>query len=244
MFFKAQEDSHSISVIKFYCGSTCLYFPPLAILILCTDLMFETGKLSFLPILGLIVLSECLKCVFINLYYRDSEKHFIKTSHKSVSVINAFKKWISERKIKDIAKSMLLLGIITLAYFAVAILFGAEFLSKNEETFMLSLMLMVLTALPACLHLGPNYALAAILGDEKYSVNPLSPVLQHVVRVTLLGAWFGAFVIPLDWDRPWQAWPVPCCVGGLMGYVASHATALVQVAMPRYFTCGISSKWS
>ena len=25
-----------------------------------------------------------------------------------------------------------------------------------------------------------------------------------------LGAWCGAMVIPLDWDRPWQKWPVPC----------------------------------
>ncbi len=23
---------------------------------------------------------------------------------------------------------------------------------------------------------------------------------------TCLGAWMGAFVIPLDWDRPWQVW--------------------------------------
>ena len=28
--------------------------------------------------------------------------------------------------------------------------------------------------------------------------------LQHVVALTVLGAWLGAFVIPLDWDRPWQ----------------------------------------
>uniref|UniRef100_A0A0N4UQM6 Nitrogen permease regulator 2 n=1 Tax=Dracunculus medinensis TaxID=318479 RepID=A0A0N4UQM6_DRAME len=26
----------------------------------------------------------------------------------------------------------------------------------------------------------------------------------------LLGAWFGAFFIPLDWDRWWQRWPLPC----------------------------------
>ncbi|KAK3931400.1 Phosphatidylinositol-glycan biosynthesis class F protein [Frankliniella fusca] len=132
--------------------------------------------------------------------------------------------------------------LITVAYFIIAVLFGAEFLKKNEETFMLSLLLMMLTALPACLHLGPNYALAAVLGDEKASLNPLSPVLQHIVRVTLLGAWLGAFVIPLDWDRPWQEWPVPCCVGALMGYVAAHATAMIQVAIPRYITSRITTK--
>ena len=32
-----------------------------------------------------------------------------------------------------------------------------------------------------------------------------------------LGAWCGAMVIPLDWDRPWQKWPVPCVAGAVAG---------------------------
>lgn len=28
--------------------------------------------------------------------------------------------------------------------------------------------------------------------------------LQITVACTLVGAWVGAFPIPLDWDRPWQ----------------------------------------
>lgn len=31
------------------------------------------------------------------------------------------------------------------------------------------------------------------------------------------GAWLGALVIPLDWDRWWQEWPVSCCIGALFG---------------------------
>lgn len=240
MFFKQQDDAYSIRVIKFYCGSTCLYFPLLTIIILCTDLMYATGSFTFLPILGLIGLCECLKCIFLNTYYKETEKHFVRNAQKSN--LSPVKKWISEKKLKDIGKSLVLLALITVAYFIIAILFGAEFLHKNEETFMLSLMLMILTALPPCLHLGPNYALAAVLGDEKASLYPLSSVLQHVVRVTLLGAWLGAFVIPLDWDRPWQEWPVPCCVGALMGYVAAHATAMIQVAIPRCITSRITTK--
>ena len=191
--------------------------------------MYETGRFKFLPIVGLIVAAECLKYIFIYGYYRDSERHFSRYSQKSNGA--AVKKWLSEKKIKEVVKGLVLMVLVTCAYFIISVLFGAEFLSKNEETFMFSLLLSVLTALPPCIHLGPNFALAAILGDDTNSMNSLSPVLQHVVRVTLLGAWLGAFVIPLDWDRPWQEWPVPCCVGALMGYVASHATAMIQVAM-------------
>eukprot|EP00731_Ephydatia_muelleri_P037815 Em0571g3a len=34
---------------------------------------------------------------------------------------------------------------------------------------------------------------------------------------TLLGAWCGAFPILLDWNRPWQVWPIPSCIGALVG---------------------------
>ncbi|PGH08844.1 hypothetical protein AJ79_05848 [Helicocarpus griseus UAMH5409] len=36
---------------------------------------------------------------------------------------------------------------------------------------------------------------------------------------TGLGAWFGAVPIPLDWDRPWQAYPVTIITGAYVGYV-------------------------
>jgi len=37
---------------------------------------------------------------------------------------------------------------------------------------------------------------------------------------TGIGAWLGAIPIPLDWDRPWQAWPVTIVTGAYLGYVA------------------------
>lgn len=30
------------------------------------------------------------------------------------------------------------------------------------------------------------------------------------------GSWAGCIVIPLDWDRPWQAWPIPNVVGSMV----------------------------
>ena len=29
----------------------------------------------------------------------------------------------------------------------------------------------------------------------------------------------GALVIPLDWDRWWQEWPIPSCFGALIGFL-------------------------
>ncbi|KAI1910999.1 Glycosylphosphatidylinositol (GPI) anchor assembly protein [Ophidiomyces ophidiicola] len=35
---------------------------------------------------------------------------------------------------------------------------------------------------------------------------------------TAVGAWLGAVPIPLDWDRPWQAYPITIVTGAYIGY--------------------------
>jgi phosphatidylinositol glycan class F len=39
---------------------------------------------------------------------------------------------------------------------------------------------------------------------------------------TFLGAFIGAFPIALDWDRPWQAWPLTPLTGAILGCVAGN----------------------
>ena len=47
-------------------------------------------------------------------------------------------------------------------------------------------------------------------------------------RTTVLGCWLAAIVLPLDWDRPWQQWPVPCVYGALLGYALGLALAALS----------------
>ncbi|KAF1331722.1 Phosphatidylinositol-glycan biosynthesis class f protein, partial [Globisporangium splendens] len=42
-----------------------------------------------------------------------------------------------------------------------------------------------------------------------------------------LGAYVGALPIPLDWDRPWQQWPLTCVYGSLAG----HALGIIASVM-------------
>ena len=44
-----------------------------------------------------------------------------------------------------------------------------------------------------------------------------------------LGAWFGALPIPLDWDRPWQKWPVSVVRGMTFGHLVGATSAIVYV---------------
>lgn len=51
--------------------------------------------------------------------------------------------------------------------------------------------------------------------------------------MAIFGAWLGSIVIPLDWDRPWQAWPVPCVLGAFLFYMIGTVVGLVVSIMMR-----------
>ena len=44
-----------------------------------------------------------------------------------------------------------------------------------------------------------------------------------------IGSWFGAFPIPLDWDRPWQVWPRTCNIGLVGGVVIGNLISLYKI---------------
>ncbi|BEI83926.1 hypothetical protein CcaverHIS002_0405300 [Cutaneotrichosporon cavernicola] len=48
---------------------------------------------------------------------------------------------------------------------------------------------------------------------------------------TLIGAWVGAIPLALDWDRPWQSWPLTPLVGSLVGFVAGGYWAFIKSAL-------------
>ena len=47
---------------------------------------------------------------------------------------------------------------------------------------------------------------------------------------SLAGAWMGAIPIPLDWDRPWQRWPVTCVAGADAGFAVGTVLGWAWVA--------------
>ncbi|KAG2268536.1 hypothetical protein Bca52824_063091, partial [Brassica carinata] len=40
------------------------------------------------------------------------------------------------------------------------------------------------------------------------------------------GGWFGAWPMPLDWERPWQEWPICVCYGAIGGYIVGQILSL------------------
>lgn len=49
----------------------------------------------------------------------------------------------------------------------------------------------------------------------------------------VIGAWFGAWPMPLDWERPWQEWPICVSYGALLGYLIGMVASVGFMALRR-----------
>ncbi|GAV98927.1 phosphatidylinositol-glycan biosynthesis class f [Lentinula edodes] len=56
--------------------------------------------------------------------------------------------------------------------------------------------------------------------------NPIERAVVYPAVGAVLGSWLGVIPIALDWDRPWQAWPLTPAYGALVGYITASLAAL------------------
>eukprot|EP01135_Chromosphaera_perkinsii_P001921 Nk52_evm70s212 gene=Nk52_evmTU70s212 len=117
----------------------------------------------------------------------------------------------------------------TFVFHVICVLYGAEITENVAKTLLFSALLALFSvATPSIAFSGSNTASTNVkttMWDRFLSVycyhsfgNFEEFVMFCSSTGTLLGAWLGAFVIPLDWDRAWQQWPISCVYGALMGY--------------------------
>lgn len=103
--------------------------------------------------------------------------------------------------------------MVTPVIYIVLVLFGAPLLSRAGSTALCAAHMATLAAFPVFYTRGiDGPGCAAVAG----AYAPLDEVFGGVVGVAA-GAWLGAVPIPLDWDRPWQTWPVTIVVGAYAG---------------------------
>ncbi|KFQ66397.1 Phosphatidylinositol-glycan biosynthesis class F protein, partial [Phaethon lepturus] len=93
------------------------------------------------------------------------------------------------------------------------------------ETFLFAVLLSTFTTLQCLCILGPNIQAWIRVFSKNGAMSIWESSLQITTMCSILGAWFGAFPIPLDWDRPWQVWPISCSLGATFGYMAGLVIA-------------------
>ncbi|VDM75363.1 unnamed protein product [Strongylus vulgaris] len=103
-------------------------------------------------------------------------------------------------------------------YYVITVLLGAPFITELYSTSALALWLTILTGLPIIFIYRGDYQLKQLLFEGRWKT--FAELLAHrAIFGAVVGAWLGAFVIPLDWDRWWQRYPFPNFVGATCGWV-------------------------
>lgn len=203
------EILNAASTLKGGAAFTIVYVSVLLLLTLYVDQLYNVGKFEVWPLAMLLVVGEFSKAFII-----WSKQECVSKRNKVFKFKNS--------KVKDCIKSLATLVILLMIYYIVAILFGAPLFIEQEETFMFALVLTIITVLPLLFSLGPDLTITVLTSVTTYERDALSQIMINCLRMTLFGAWLGAVVIPLDWDRPWQVWPIPCSLGALCGYTISQ----------------------
>ncbi|KAF9531176.1 GPI biosynthesis protein family Pig-F-domain-containing protein [Crepidotus variabilis] len=128
----------------------------------------------------------------------------------------------------------------TLPIHFILVLFGASFVTHVTKTYLLALLLSIMVVYPPALVIGiptlSNNSGAMFrrwtwvrLFAEFWPRNLVERALVYPATGAVLGTWVGAFPIALDWDRPWQAWPLTPTFGAVAGFIlASIASVTVS----------------
>uniref|UniRef100_A0A1B6D6I1 Phosphatidylinositol-glycan biosynthesis class F protein n=1 Tax=Clastoptera arizonana TaxID=38151 RepID=A0A1B6D6I1_9HEMI len=216
-------------IANFYVCSSCVYLSLFTAILFYTKSYLYFGNDKFIFVYFLFILIEVSKYVYI--FIVDQKVFSYNLKHKS-KLMNILELLGKQFKIGELARCLLVIFLSTFGFSIVAILFGAEFLDHHIETLMFGGLMSTLTIFPSYLHLGLNSLLLLFHGVKPN--NEFSEVIWRSIQLTILGAWLGAFLIPLDWDCEWQVWPVPCSCGAFLGYVISYFISYLLISVKLY----------
>ncbi|KAF8893093.1 GPI biosynthesis protein family Pig-F-domain-containing protein, partial [Infundibulicybe gibba] len=124
---------------------------------------------------------------------------------------------------------------------SVLVIFGAPLTSHVLKTYFLALLLSILTAFTPSYCLGPpslKSDTSSVLRRmtwvrlfAEFSIHtPIERAIVYPVIGTMVGCWIGVIPIALDWDRPWQAWPLTPAFGAIIGHISGSLFALTSSA--------------
>ncbi|WAQ84682.1 hypothetical protein PtA15_5A255 [Puccinia triticina] len=134
-------------------------------------------------------------------------------------------------------EALLINTIILLAITALLVLLGASTFSLSQllKNLGLACFLGLLSFFPASLLLGWNQAREKPNWIRIFSTfqpkNEIEVAILFPAIGACVGTWLGAIPIPLDWDQPWQAWPITCLVGASGGHAVGSVVSIIHSAL-------------
>ncbi|KAI5970539.1 GPI11 [Candida margitis] len=127
-----------------------------------------------------------------------------------------------------VVSSVLVSIVLAVPLFTAIILLGAPVFMFSFKTACLALHLSQLVFSPLIVLYSLDFQHFKLLFNQDHIYYTIfgHPVLSQVL-LTLGGCWLGVIPIPLDWDRPWQQWPITLLVGAYLGGIVGSVISLV-----------------
>ncbi|XP_057810375.1 uncharacterized protein LOC131024853 isoform X1 [Salvia miltiorrhiza] len=101
-----------------------------------------------------------------------------------------------------------------------AIVLGAPVgIQHFKRTVNWSLLMSVFTFVPAASVFGSSWTDWHRIFAHSKPMRPVDFIICLPAHGAIIGAWFGAWPMPLDWERPWQEWPICVTYGAILGYL-------------------------
>ncbi|XVE91185.1 hypothetical protein DITRI_Ditri20bG0134000 [Diplodiscus trichospermus] len=134
--------------------------------------------------------------------------------------------------LKAVARGLLGLPAGALLNALGALALGAPVgLQYLEKTIQWSLLMSLFTFVPAASVFGSCWTDWHRIFACTKPKGPLDFMLCLPAHGAVIGAWFGAWPMPLDWERPWQDWPICVSYGAMAGYVVGMVGSFVLALM-------------
>ncbi|CAO3619261.1 unnamed protein product [Cunninghamella blakesleeana] len=139
-------------------------------------------------------------------------------------------------QVSIIGKSILSVIITTLGFHFLIVLFGASFLDKFYNTLLFASYLAVNTVMPAFESLAPTNGSPWIKIFLQHSPSNTTEIYAYTqVICVLIGSWIGAIVLPLDWERDWQVWPISSVISTFLGNFVGVTAGFVWSSLKSLF---------
>ncbi|XP_068342029.1 PIGF/3-ketodihydrosphingosine reductase fusion protein [Pyrus communis] len=100
---------------------------------------------------------------------------------------------------------------------------GIQYLPKTINW---SLVMSLFTIVPAASVFGSSWTDWQRIFAFTKPIEPVDYMICLPAHGAIIGAWFGAFPMPLDWERPWQEWPICVSYGAIVGYLVGIVASL------------------
>ncbi|KAF9262789.1 hypothetical protein L218DRAFT_980405 [Marasmius fiardii PR-910] len=145
-------------------------------------------------------------------------------------------------KVRQFGKAWLFTFAASIPLHVLLVLLGAPVSTHIPQTYCLALLLSILMFFTPAFVLGlPALSsktesllirLTWVRLFSEFSVRtPVERAMLYPALGSALGCWLGVIPIALDWDRPWQAWPLTPLFGAILGYILSSMAALTVSAI-------------